>query len=59
MLFLKKIKNFLVSKTSSSNPKNALQYIDTPDQLKEACRVIAASAWAAVDAEADSLHHYV
>ncbi|HXV18781.1 MAG TPA: HRDC domain-containing protein [Candidatus Omnitrophota bacterium] len=34
-------------------------YIDTPQALKEASAEIARSSWAAVDTEADSLHHYV
>ncbi len=39
--------------------KSSFVYVNTPALLKDACRVIAASPWAAVDAEADSLHHYV
>ncbi len=33
--------------------------IDTPELLNDACRLIARSPWAAVDTEADSLHHYI
>ena len=36
-----------------------LKFIDTPDSLKEVCRVLERSSWASVDTEADSLHHYV
>jgi ribonuclease D len=35
-----------------------LKYIDRNDLLAEACRAIGRSSWAAVDTEADSLHHY-
>ncbi len=36
-----------------------MKFIDTPELLKEASQAIAASPWAAMDTEADSLHHYV
>ncbi|MGH7198356.1 MAG: ribonuclease D [Candidatus Omnitrophota bacterium] len=35
-----------------------MKYIDRDDLLAEACRAIRESPWAAVDTEADSLHHY-
>ena len=36
-----------------------MKYIDTPELLKEAVSLISASSWAALDTEADSLHHYL
>ena len=56
MFFLKKIKNFLSSKTSE--PRPAMKYVNTPAMLEDAIRVIQACPWAAVDTEGDSLHHY-
>lgn len=35
-----------------------MRYVDTPDVLAEAVQIVARSSWAAVDCEADSLHHY-
>lgn len=35
-----------------------MRYIDTQDGLAEAAAALSASTWAAVDTEADSLHHY-
>lgn len=58
MSFLKKIKNILLS-GGAEGRKEGLRFIQTQAALKEACKVIAASPWAAIDAEADSLHHYV
>ncbi len=59
MLFLKKIKNFLTSKTQAkANSKPSFRFINTPALLAEAHRVISASPWAAIDTEGDSLHHY-
>ena len=36
-----------------------MKYIDSPESLDEAVHTIRSSSWAAVDTEADSLHHYV
>ena len=36
-----------------------MKIIDKPELLLEASGTIAASSWAAVDTEADSLHHYI
>jgi len=36
-----------------------LKYIDSSESLDEAVHTIRSSSWAAVDTEADSLHHYV
>lgn len=58
MSFLKKIKSILLP-GSGPQGNGALRFIQTQAGLKDACRVIAASSWAAIDAEADSLHHYV
>ncbi len=35
-----------------------MKYVDRDDLLADACRAIEQSSWAAVDTEADSLHHY-
>ncbi len=35
-----------------------MKYVDTPEALAEAEKLIARSKWASVDCEADSLHHY-
>ncbi len=61
MSFLRKIKSFFGSTPSKAAPakKGSYVYVNTQALLKDACRVIAASPWAAIDAEADSLHHYV
>ena len=36
-----------------------MKYADTPESLKEVCEQVDASDWAALDTEADSLHHYI
>ncbi|MBI3251713.1 MAG: HRDC domain-containing protein [Candidatus Omnitrophica bacterium] len=36
-----------------------MRLVDSPSALEEATALIAASPWAAVDTEADSLHHYI
>ena len=36
-----------------------MNYLSTPEEILEAARSVARSPWAAVDTEADSLHHYV
>ncbi len=36
-----------------------MKYVDKPESVAEAARLIGAAPWASVDCEADSLHHYV